>query len=110
MVDSLSRSALGLMLFAATQAHALYDPTRPTDPVQYFGQGGSSAARQAWTLHSILRASDRRIAIINGRRVREGERIGSARVLRIDDSQVLLQTGTRRLTLRLLPHSIKVHP
>ncbi len=108
------RILLPLLLLAAlapvsAPAVALHDPTRPTDPELYFGRHAGAAGRP-WILHSILNAPDRRIAIINGKRVREGERIGSARVLRIGTSDVLLQTGKRRLTLRLLPASTRVTP
>ena len=79
------------------------------DPAAYFGTGNNTDS-SAWALQSILFASDRRIAVINGTRVKEGDRIGSARVVRIRDSQVLLDTGGRRLTLHLLPQTVKVRP
>jgi MSHA biogenesis protein MshK len=90
-------------------ALALTDPTRPTDPATYFGTGNAAHA-SGWTLQSILFGSDRRVAVINGTRVQEGDRIGSARVVRIRDSQVLLDTGGRSLTLHLLPETVKVRP
>ena len=89
--------------------HALKDPTEPTDPDVYFGTA-LSRSNTAWSLQSILSSPQRRIAIINGTRVREGDRIGNARVMRIHDSRVLLNTGDRTLTLQLLPKSIKVRP
>lgn len=97
-----------LTLLSST-AFALHDPTRPTDPVLYFGQGNDTGS-SGWSLQSILSSPHRRIAIINGTRVREGERIGSAKVVSIQASHVLLNTGERTLTLRLLPESIKVAP
>lgn len=87
--------------------NALQDPTRPTDPALYFGSGET---RTGWSLQSILSAPGRRIAVINGARVREGDLIGSARVVHIRESHVLLNTGGRTLTLRLLPGSLKVRP
>jgi hypothetical protein len=96
-------------LAALGNAFGLTDPTRPTDPAAYFGTG-NSADSGGWNLQSILFASDRRIAVINGTRVKEGDRIDSARVVRIRDSQVLLDTGGRRLTLHLLPQTVKVRP
>ena len=94
---------------ALGSAFALTDPTRPTDPAAYFGTGTATDSK-GWALQSILFASDRRIAVINGTRVQEGDRIGSARVVRIRDSQVLLDTGGRSLTLHLLPETVKVRP
>lgn len=101
-----------LFIFAAAllsqQVHALHDPTRPTDPADYFG--GGSRSNSTWSLQSILSAADRRIAIINGTQVREGDLIGSARVISISESKVVLNTDGQRFTLRLLPTSIKVNP
>ena len=95
-------------LAPAGNLHALHDPTRPTDPASYFGSKKKQPG--GWSLQSILSSPERRIAVINGTRVREGDRIGSARVVRINDSHVLLNTGGRTLTLRLLPESLKVRP
>jgi MSHA biogenesis protein MshK len=88
------------------QALALHDPTRPTDPVLYFG-GQRAASTAAWTLQSVLSSPDRRIAIINGTPVREGDRIGAARVVSIQPSRVVLNTGKRNLTLKLWNNKVK---
>ena len=93
----------------AGNAHALKDPTQPTDPNNYFGSAESRSDNN-WALQSILSSPQRRIAVINGTRVKEGDRIGSARVVRIRDSHVVLNTRGRTLTLRLFPDSIKVRP
>ena len=98
----------GLLLISGTVA-AMQDPTRPTDPASYFGQAKTGKGN-GWSLQSILSSPQRRIAIINGTRVREGERIGSAEVVSIEASYVVLNTGKRNLTLRLRPESIKVSP
>jgi len=94
---------LGMLSFNAS---ALQDPTRPTDPVLYFG-GNHRPGTSVWTLQSILSAPDRRIAIINGTRVREGDRIGNARIVSIKPSHVVLNTGKRTLKLQLLPETLK---
>lgn len=99
-------TALLLTLLMAHNAAALNDPTRPTDPALYFGSGNASG----WALQSILFSDNRRIAIINGKRVKEGDRIGSARVTRIHNSQVVLKTGDRTLKLRLHPDTLKTRP
>ena len=94
-------------VMACSQAGALQDPTRPTDASAYFGE--NSAQPGGWSLQSILSSPKRRIAIINGTSVREGDRIGAARVIRIRETQVILKTGGRDLTLHLLPETIKVN-
>jgi len=109
-MDSRNLSLLLILwLGLSGNLYALNDPTRPVDPALYFGTGQARNG-SGWSLQSILSSPERRIAIINGSRVREGDRIGSARVVRIRDSHVLLKTGGRTVTLRLLPQSIKVRP
>ena len=93
----------------AGSVHALKDPTQPTDPANYFGTAESGNTAN-WSLQSILSSPQRRIAVINGTRVREGDRLGSARVVRIRDSHVLLNNRGRTLTLHLFPESVKVRP
>lgn len=93
----------------AGSLHALQDPTQPTDPGTFFA-GAETRSGSNWSLQSILSSPQRRIAVINGTRVREGDRIGSARVVRILDSQVLLNAKGRTLTLQLFPESKKVGP
>lgn len=95
-----------IAMLLAGNASALNDPTRPTDPALYFA--GNNAG--GWALQSILFSDDRRIAIINGKRVQEGDRIGSARVARIQDSQVVLKTRGRTLKLKLRPDTLKARP
>ncbi|VAW76256.1 hypothetical protein MNBD_GAMMA15-1610 [hydrothermal vent metagenome] len=95
-----------LALLLSSNALALNDPTRPTDPALYFGGGNAGG----WALQSILLSDDRRIAIINGKRVREGERIGSARVARIRKSHVVLKTRGRTLNLQLRSDTEKTRP
>jgi len=106
MVRKLFISLPVLALCITGSASALNDPTRPTNPALYFGGGAANNADNI-TLQSILFANDRRIAVINGERVKEGDRIGSARVVKIQDSRVLLETSTGRKTLRLLPQTLK---
>jgi MSHA biogenesis protein MshK len=80
-----------------------FDPTAPTDPGVYRGQDNGWSG--GWTLSSTLVGPERRIAIINGDPVREGDRIGGARVLQIRASEVRLQTPGYPLTLRLLANT-----
>ncbi|MCO6412956.1 MAG: hypothetical protein J5I92_09445 [Thiogranum sp.] len=96
-------------LGVSASALALQDPTRPTNASDWFGNK-TSGTQAEWSLQSILTGPDRRIAVINGTRVREGDRIGTARVVQIEDSRVLLRTGEGTLTLRLLPTTSRIKP
>lgn len=89
-----------LLSLTAPAAAELADPTAPTDPARYFGQGTERAA--GWELNSVLVGPGRRVAMINGVPVQEGGQVGGARVLRIDAAGVVLQAGDRRIQLRLL--------
>lgn len=82
------------------------DPMRP--PSLQAGtkrSGGTSAS--GYHLSSILIAAEHRSAIINGRNVALGDRIGSARVSAISATQVTLSIGGSKRVLTLLPLSIK---
>ena len=94
---------IGLATFAAW---GIQDPTRPTDPALYFADSHPSNT-SAWTLQSIESVADQRIAIINGSRVREGDRLDHARIVSIKPSCVVVDTGESTLTLRLPPEALK---
>ena len=70
---------LYVMLLSVSQlclAADLPDPTRPLDEiVQHSSEG--TLEEQLPVLRSVLIGSDRRLAIIDGKRYRENDRIGS---------------------------------
>ena len=94
--------ALSLALFAvAAQANdeELHDPFMPP------GWNESSAPAEtvnesAWTLQSTLTSNGRRVAIINGRAVRVGDRVGGARVLKVQRGSARLDYNGHRFTIR----------
>jgi|SRR5690554_501813 len=77
--------AIALALFASAGAHALQDPTRPPDARPASVQ---STAPRAIELGSILLGSQRRVAVINGVALREGENHDGIRVRRIHSDKV----------------------
>lgn len=82
------------------------DPTRPPSAQEiraFLGQESNAAEPQAqrWQLQSILIADQRRIAIINGRRVSEGDRIDAAEVLTIEPGRVELRHRSETIILTL---------
>lgn len=79
------------------------DPMRP--PGSSVLQKSSNVVH--YYLSSILISPQRRTAIINGKRVGVGDRVGSARVESIQGNEVKLSIAGRTKTLTLLPISIK---
>jgi hypothetical protein len=89
-------------------ATALMDPTRPYDASWSARQSGHTSS--GWVLNSTLVSPHRRLAVINGVHVAEGESIGSATVLRIRKLDVLLQAPNKRIRLKLLPGNVRKQP
>ncbi|HJV85658.1 MAG TPA: MSHA biogenesis protein MshK [Noviherbaspirillum sp.] len=83
-------------------AQALTDPTRPPAVVNADAQAGEVATGPV--LQSILISSHRAEAIINGRTVKAGDKVGEATVVRITESEVLLRNGREQQALKLFPN------
>ncbi|MCC7703911.1 MSHA biogenesis protein MshK [Janthinobacterium sp. GW460P] len=96
--------ALAPGLFAQTLA----DPTRPPDAASV--QGGTASAGAARPqLQSVLISNQpggRRLAVIDGRSVRAGDKLGGAVVVGIGEASVTLRRGKTLETLRLYPKTV----
>ncbi|MDH3872355.1 MAG: hypothetical protein OEU44_09080 [Gammaproteobacteria bacterium] len=104
-------AVLGLLVLAPPlMAGTLQDPTRPTPGALFQPSSASRPGADIWALNSTLVADDRRVAVINGTHVSEGESIGGAQVLRIRKTDVLIQTPGRQITLQLIPDTLKMRP
>jgi MSHA biogenesis protein MshK len=79
----------------------LKDPTRPLRaPAQ--GSAPADPAGPRPRLNSVLFGADRRVAVIDGRRMTEGERHGALEVMTIHPDRVVVrQAGVGRLVLQL---------
>ena len=77
------------------------DPTRPP------GAGAESGAEEARTaaarLQSVLISPSRRVAVIDGKAVALGGRIGNATLETLTESAAVLRYADRRETLWLMP-------
>jgi len=97
---ALAAALVGALAAAPAAADsALPDPTRPA--VQRSATAQAPAPR--WHLESTLVSPERRLAVIDGRMVRAGDRLGDAQVLEIGPDQVTLRSDERIVHLRLLP-------
>ena len=97
----------GLAATPATAAEPLADPMRPptAHPEARVPDAGERIERLELT--STVVGPDRRIAVIDGRRLRVGDRIAGARVTAIEPASVRLVADGRGYTLRLLRQRIK---
>ncbi|AJE15987.1 hypothetical protein AUR59_004380 [Stutzerimonas balearica] len=76
------------------------DPTLPSaDPLRV--EAGAAPASEVLQLQAILRLPGAPRAVVNGRSLKIGERLGDARVLNIYSNSVLIEREGRRETLRL---------
>ena len=94
-----------LLLMPLLSQAQLNDPMRPAQAPRT--TVSATAPTPAWRLDSIILSGDRRLAVINGQRVSEGDQLGQARVSRIEATRVILRVGQQSRVLTLLPLSIK---
>ena len=74
----------------------LRDPTRPYTAVEQ-----RAAASPRFVVNAIIVSDDRRVAIVNGRRVGVGSSLSGARVISIEKDQLILEIDGKRVTARL---------
>ncbi|MBI5463260.1 MAG: hypothetical protein HY941_13830 [Gammaproteobacteria bacterium] len=90
----------------AAPATTLIDPTQPSGTPQTDANGGAGG----WRLSATRITPAKRLAVINGTQVAEGDLIGAARVLRVSHAQVKLvklDAQGEVVTLRLLQAEVK---
>jgi MSHA biogenesis protein MshK len=90
---------LALATASGAFAQVLSDPTRPPS----FSPATENPRNEASRLQSVLISPGRKLAVIDGRTVKLGERVGDARVVAIAPAQVILQRGAEYQTLKLHP-------
>ena len=108
LTQHLILAAACFALAGAAAAQPLADPMRP--PARGAPEARAAGAAPPTRLQSVLISSGRSIAVIDGRAVRIGERVGDATLVSIDPSRVTLQRGAARETLTLLPEGIHKKP
>ena len=82
----------------------LPDPTRPSSAV---GDGdGVATGVHGLVLQSVLIAPQRRVAVINGKTLAVGERIGDVTVAAIRPHEVVVKRASGEFTLRLVPRYV----
>ena len=106
-VSILCASLFSMLAMAQADAPVVRDPTMP---LGHIVTGTTGQITQQFALNSILISAQRKLAIINGSSVREGQTIpGSANVIvkRISAQAVVLQQAEKTWLLRLSPSIVK---
>lgn len=85
----------------AGAADGLNDPTRPPQTVSAAHSVEQAPVMPRWELQAILVGEERRVAVINGRPLREGGRLEGATLVRIAADKVLLRYQGTTVTLKL---------
>lgn len=107
MPRSMTSLAMLLLLFAMAPEvvladEALRDPTRPYSPVK-----GVRASSPGFVVNAIIISPQRRVAIVNGRRVAVGGSLGGATVIAIEKDHLILETGGKRIRAELNQGAIR---
>jgi MSHA biogenesis protein MshK len=119
MAQRLTAGALALLAFLgaspagqAAHAQALDDPMRPPQAaaVAAAAAGEAQAAVPGGSrLQSILLSPGRKLAVIDGRTVPLGGSVDGATLVAIRETEVVLQKGAERETLKLNP-GVQIRP
>ena len=112
---SRSRLAAGLFtlsVIATSPVSALGDVTSlpdPTQPPQMSAAPATSSQVFKHKLSSIIFSAQRRVAVVNGKVVAEGEEIDGARVLKIGQAQVWLELADKEHRTLSLNSAARAH-
>ncbi|MBI2994344.1 MAG: hypothetical protein HYY48_09250 [Gammaproteobacteria bacterium] len=108
-VDFLLLGALAAPTAMEPPAAELPDPTRPYQYSQAVDLASipASAEAQQWRLSGIQVRDGQKRAILNGKLVKEGDKVGEAAVAAIGTSDLTLSIDNRLVVLRLLIPSVK---
>lgn len=91
-------------------AGSLSDPTEPPEGLAPLVVEVAEDKTDRLDLTAIFFAADRRLAIINDRRLREGDSIGPARVVSIMPNRVRVLRDGMELELELIARDVKREP
>ena len=90
-----------LLVLLSPLAQSLTDPTRPP------GFGGAASKKVHFHLNSVLLSDERKVAIVNGQSVVEGDMVDGAKVLLIAKDLVKLDKAGELIVLKTKRASIR---
>jgi hypothetical protein len=90
-------------------AEVLRDPTRPyaVAPVATPTTASAVAKGTGFSVTAILVSKKRRVAIVNGKRVSEGDKVDGATVVKILADRLRLDLDGKEFTTRLPPDALR---
>ena len=90
-------------------AEVLRDPTRPyaVAPVAAPTTAGAVTKATGFSVTAILVSEKRRVAIVNGKRVSEGDQVDGATVVKILADRLRLDLDGKEFTTRLPPDALR---
>jgi hypothetical protein len=91
---------LGCIFYSQLCLAFLHDPTRPAD-------FNTDSAFDSSPLTAIIIAPDRKIAVVYGKTVKEGDQVGNSKVISIEENKVQLKSPDGIVTLRLVEKQVK---
>lgn len=105
----------GMLIFSVSaNAAELKDPTRP--PFYQSDLAAQMAAQaddqilsgnEPWVLNSTFISGTHSLAMINGRLLGKGDKLGNMTVVDIKSDKALLKVDSERIVVSLVPNSIK---
>lgn len=108
-------SIVGMLLLSASllanETNGL-DVRDPTTPLGHIAINATASGATQFSLNSILISPQRKLAVINGNTLREGQTLpgtGNVKVQRISAQAVVLQQADQTWVLRLSPSIMKRH-
>jgi MSHA biogenesis protein MshK len=100
-----TKIAAGILLLAAVccnAAETLRDPTRP-----FVAQSPAQIVNARFSVNAIFVSDDRRIAVVNGQRVKPGDTVGGAKVVEISGDEVRLVYDGKTISVRLASSGLR---
>lgn len=89
------------LLPGLAMAQGLADPTRPPGMLAESSQAAAGSGGPV--LQSVMLSPTRKVAVISGEMVVLGGRYGGARLVRLTETEAVLQNGSEQTVLRLHP-------
>lgn len=92
---------LAAMISGGLWAQAMNDPMRP--PAAYVDAESGGGEAGGPVLQSVMISPTLKAAIINGEMVKLGGKFGSARLVKVSESEVVLRSGEEMQVLKMYP-------